>query len=486
MLDLSHYTRGHREELERLLRSPHWQATLRSGLVEEVKGEKLAPGAIRNFIDTVVNQLFGFNQEKAKATAAQGCTDKDLLLRTLSRWPQALDGRDPVLSFLGLNLTADCNSRPRCLYCNQPWVESLVDREGWKRVLEEVTAPAGGPGPYVYITGGEPLLLGEDLWGDGGLVRYASERGAGVNVNTNAALLTPEVALRFIKAGLARLHISLDAADPTVQDALRGAGTFDRVAEAIYNVQLARDLIGVSYPVIHTNCVLTKRNLDLFPQLLAFVLEKHKQTGEREDPLFNDLFPHLIPVGGQSNDHLRPSDGEFRRFYEEVWPQACRLWDEYQEKVAVPAEKRRPLFGYFSSPFLRVEHRGGLEAYALASAEGRYGRLALSRSCYVAPTQASFRPDGSQYRCGSHAIRGILPIGNIRERGVLANIRAAVDGLDDLPTEEQCYGCALATLYINQAVEAKLKEKVESLLRPSQAGAEVVPHPPLSQRERAS
>jgi len=61
-----------------------------------------------------------------------------------------------------------------------------------------------------------------------------------------------------------------------------------------------------------------------------------------------------------------------------------------------------------------------------------------------------------------------------------------VDGLDDLPTEEQCYGCALATLYINQAVEAKLKEKVESLLRPSQAGAEVVPHPPLSQRERAS
>jgi hypothetical protein len=60
-----------------------------------------------------------------------------------------------------------------------------------------------------------------------------------------------------------------------------------------------------------------------------------------------------------------------------------------------------------------------------------------------------------------------------------------MEGLDELPTEEQCYGCALATLYINQAVEAKLKEKAESLLRASQAGAQLAAHPPLSQRERA-
>ena len=472
MLDLGHYTPRHRQELQCLLDSPRWQATLRSGLVEEVKAERLPPGSIRNFIDTVLGQLLGFNEEKAKAAVAGGCDDRDRLFRTLSRWPGALDGHDPLLSFLGLNVTADCNYRPRCLYCNQPWVESLVDREGWKRVVEEVTAPASGPGPYIYITGGEPLLMGEGLWGDGGLVRYATERGAGVNVNTNGLLLTPEVALRFIKAGLAKLHISLDTADQEVQDGLRGGEGFAQVMEAIYNVQLARDLVGVSYPLMHTNCVLTKRNLDLFPQLLAFILEKHKQTGEREDPLFNDLFPHVIPVGGKSNDHLRPADDEFKRFYEEVWPEACRLWDEYQDRVAVPTEKRRPLFGYFSNPFLRVEHRGGLEAYVRASAEGRYGQLALPRSCYVAPTQASFRPDGSQYRCGSHAIRGILPIGNIRERGVFASIRAGIDGLEQLPEEEQCYGCALATLYINQAVEAKLKEKVESLLLASRPAAE--------------
>jgi MoaA/NifB/PqqE/SkfB family radical SAM enzyme len=433
MLDLSHYTPGHRQDL---------------------------------------SQLLAFNEGKARAAIAQGCEDRALLLRNLSQWPEALDGHDPVISFLGLNVTADCNYRPRCLYCNQPWIEPLVDGEGWKRIVEEVTTPAGGPGPYVYITGGEPLLLGEGLWGDEGLVRCATERGAGVNVNTNGALLSPEVSLRLIKAGLGKLHISLDTADQEVQDDLRGGEGFAQVVEAIYNVQLARDLVGVSYPVIHTNCVLTRRNLELFPQLLALILEKHKQTGQREDPLFNDLFPHVIPVGGKSNDHLRPSDGEFKRFYEEVWPAACRLWDAYQDRVAVPGEKRRPLFGYFSNPFLRVEHRGGLEAYVRASAEGRYGRLALPRYCYVAPTQASFRPDGSQYRCGSHSIRGILPIGNVRERAVFASIRAGVEGLEQLPDEEQCYGCALATLYINQAVEAKLKEKVESLLLASRPATE--------------
>ncbi|MBA7492938.1 hypothetical protein ES702_03491 [subsurface metagenome] len=98
------------------------------------------------------------------------------------------------------------------------------------------------------------------------------------------------------------------------------------------------------------------------------------------------------------------------------------------------------------------------------SAESHYAKLALTQYCYVAPTQASFTPDGYQYRCGSHAIRRILPLGNIRERGVFDSIREEISGLDKLPQEEDCFGCALATLWINQSVESKLKEKLESML----------------------
>ncbi|MBW2092784.1 MAG: radical SAM protein [Deltaproteobacteria bacterium] len=296
------------------------------------------------------------------------------------------------------------------------------------------------------------------------MIRFATERGAGVNVNTNAVMLSPEVALRFIKAGLSRLHISLDTSNKDLQNYLLNGERFDQVLEGIYNVQLARDLIGVSYPVIHTNCVLTNRNLDLFPELFAFILEKHKQTVDQEDPFYNDLFPHVIPVGGSSNDDLRPTKAEFKKFYKEIWPEVTRMWDRYQEKFGVPENKRGVLFGYFSNPFLRVKHQGGLDAYATVSSEGRYGKLALPKYCYVAPTQASFTPDGNQYRCGSHAIRHLLPMGNIKNKSVFENIKAGLSGHDALPQEEYCYGCALATLYINQYAEIQLKGNLKSML----------------------
>ena len=53
----------------------------------------------------------------------------------------------------------------------------------------------------------------------------------------------------------------------------------------------------------------------------------------------------------------------------------------------------------------------------------------------------------------------------LREQGVFANIRAGLPGLEALPQEEYCHGCALATLYINQSVEAKLKERLEGMIR---------------------
>ncbi len=462
-MDLEVYTPEYRLELERLIDSPSWQRVIDSGLVEEVKSDRIEPNKVRNFIDTVLNQLLGFNEERVRKIAAERDMDDEQILSELAKWPEGLNGSDPVISFLGLNVTPECNFDPKCIYCNQPWVEPTVDLQGWKDIIAEVTAGSNGEGPYIYITGGEPLLLGEQVWGDNGLVRYATERGAGVNVNTNATMITPEVALHFIKSGLSKLHISLDTPDRETQNFLFNGDRFDRVMEGIYNVQIARDIVGVDYPIIHTNCVLTNKNLEHFPQLFAFILEKHKQTPDKSDPFFNDLLIHVIPVGGDENKPIRPTDLEFKRFYNEIWDTVSGMWGDYQKRIGVPQDKRGDLLAYFSNPFLRVKHEGGLDAYAQVSAEGVYGILALSKHCYVAPTQATFTPDGEQYRCGSHAIRHIFPIGNIKDGGVFDDIKAAISSPVVLPQRERCYGCALATLHINQAVESKLKEKAKEI-----------------------
>ncbi|MBW2622480.1 MAG: radical SAM protein [Deltaproteobacteria bacterium] len=460
----TNYTDEHRRELERLLDTPQWREALDSGLVEEVKAERITPGSTRDYINTIVDQLLEFNEKKVEKLIRRNPEDEEYLFRELSRWPENLEGKDPTLSFVGLNLTAACNFEPKCIYCNQPYTKPLVDLDGWKKIIAEITTRDGEEGTYIYITGGEPLLLQEEIWGDEGLVRFATERGAVVNVNTNASFLTPEAALRLIKAGLSKLHISLDTADRDLQNQLFGGDRFDQVMEGIYNVQIARDLVGAAYPIMHTNCVLTNKNLDLVPQLLRFIFEKCKQAVSLRDPFYNDMFPHIVPVGGGNNDHLRPTSEEFRRFYEEVWPKMSKLWDDFQAGHGVPKDKRGTLFGYFSNPYLRVKHKGGLEDYVKISAEGRYGQLALCEYCYVAPTQASFSPDGAQYRCGSHAIRRILSTGNFHNGGVFHNIRQGMKEHGHLPQVEDCYGCALATLYINQDVESKLKKKLKSML----------------------
>lgn len=472
MIDLSQYTPQHRGELEKLLHSRRWQRLLDSKLLESVRANRVTPGKPRPFIETVVDQLLEFNRDEVSKRIAQGDTDEADLFDELSRWPTNLAGRDPDISFLGMNLTSRCNFIPKCIYCNQREIDSELELSHWKRIVEEVTSNCDdGMGPYIYITGGEPLMLNEDIWGDEGLIRYATERGARVNLNTNASLLTPEIALKLINAGLGILHISLDTDDEELQNDLFGGvpKRLQRVLDGIYNMQLARELCGVSYPVIHTNCVLTNRNLDKFPQLFEFLLEKHKQTTNRDDPLFHDLFPHVIPVGGDSNDWLRPSVEEFNRFYTEIWSQVRATWDQYQADLGVAKENRGALFGFFSNPFLRVQHEGGLQAYIEAARQGKYGKLALSQKCYVAPTQAMFSPDGQQYRCGSHGIRRQFAVGNIAEDTVFDAMRGGIPVLQELPREDSCYGCALATLYINQAVESQLKKELRSMLNPAPA-----------------
>ena len=458
-VDFSKFTPSHAQELESLVQEYAWQRVL--DFAEDVKRERLKPKENRNFIGTVIDQLLSFNEKRVKRMICEGVSDENVLLDEISRWPSGLNGKNSLISFLGINLTSDCNFKPRCRYCNQPCIEPSISLNAWKQVIEESTADSKDKGPYLYFTGGEPLLLGEKLIE---LIHYATERGAKVNVNTNATMITPWIALEMIKAGLSMLHISLDTADRKTQNFLFGGNRFDAVLRGIYNVQIAREIVGVDYPNIHINCVLTARNVDQFSALLAFLVEKKRRFRDRKDPLFGDLLIHIIPVGGYQNDWLRPLEQDFKRFYSEIWGRTVELWDHYQTNMGV--EEPIPLFGYFSNPFLRVEHRGGLEAYAKTSAEGVYASLAHTRHCYVAPTQATFTPDGTQYRCGAHAIGRVCPIGNGSD-GVYNNIGANILSSEAFPNEN-CHNCALATLYINQSAEDQLRARIVEMKDPSE------------------
>jgi len=316
-------------------------------------------------------------------------------------------------------------------------------------------------------------MLGTEVWGDDGLVAFATKLGSAVNINTNAVLITPHIALQLVKVGLSKLHISVDTTDAQVQGELfQGQHRVDALWNGLFNVQIAREVLGADHPQIHINCVLTARNLFQFPALLRFLLEIRRvpSAGSEgkitDDPLFHDFDFHLIPVGGSENAFLRPTAEEWKRFYTETWAEAEQVWKDYQAAVGVPEDARKPLAGHvpFASPFLRADHRMSLDEYCERAAQGEYWQGALMERCYVAPTQAFVLPDGSQHWCGAHAIRRPPPLGNVQGSTLRDNIRASLGRLAEYPNAF-CTGCAGATCVINQAAERNLRNQVAEWLQ---------------------
>jgi sulfatase maturation enzyme AslB (radical SAM superfamily) len=459
----------HAERLALLAQTDSWRAALADeDRLRRLRETTLKAPAMPDPAALLKDTLVGLNGARIRQRIADGERDIDRLAWDLGQWPQRWDGPPPPLSFVGIYLTLACDARPKCVYCNQRPVADCLPIAEWRKLVEELIA-GEGPKPYFSYTGGEPLICGEELYGPEGLIRLAAEAGAPSNVNTNALELTPEAALSLVHAGTARLHISLDSASPEVQDRLAGtSGRFAQYVEGIYNLQIAREVLGVDHPVVHINCVLTTENLFSYPGLVRFLLERKRvrtpgaESAWRGDPHYRDLGIHLIPVGGRENDSIRPTADEWERFLTDTWEQAAGVWNEYQEARGIPEDQRIGYddYAFFANPYKRVKYAGTLRDYAEAAAKGVQSTLGLGKRCLVVPTQAFFLPDGAQHWCGGHAVTRPEPMGHRGEGAVAGNIERALPRLADLPTDA-CRGCPVATIFLNQGAEAALRAQVE-------------------------
>src|SRR5690349_24141460 len=82
---------------------------------------------------------------------------------------------------------------------------------------------------YVNIGGGEPTVR-RDFWE---LVDYATAHSVGVKFSTNGSRITPGVAARLAGSDYVDVQISLDGATREVNDAVRGAGSYDTAVRAM-------------------------------------------------------------------------------------------------------------------------------------------------------------------------------------------------------------------------------------------------------------
>jgi len=136
----------------------------------------------------------------------------------------------------------------------------------------------------VLFTGGEPLLRGDTF----DLVAHAHQAGLLTRLNTNGYLLTRHCAAELKRAGLNQCGISIDDADPSVHDRLRGLpGAFERAMQGfryLSECRIDKKILGY----------VTHENIDGGPERIIELGRKIK---------VNSIYFNIPFLAGRWSDH---------------------------------------------------------------------------------------------------------------------------------------------------------------------------------------
>ena len=116
---------------------------------------------------------------------------------------------------------------------------------------------------------GEPFLHPRFL----DMVRHAAALGIEVTTNTNLTALSPRRAEELVASGLAKLHVSIDAADPAAYEYIRVGSRLSRVLRNLALVQEAKKRLGAGRPQIILVAVAMRRNLEELPRLVRLAAD---------------------------------------------------------------------------------------------------------------------------------------------------------------------------------------------------------------------
>jgi mycofactocin radical SAM maturase len=151
---------------------------------------------------------------------------------------------------------------------------------------------------YVNIGGGEPTVR-SDFWE---LVDYATAHHVGVKFSTNGVKITPAVASELATSDYVDVQISLDGATAEVNDAVRGAGSYDTALRAMQH------LADAGFTGFKISVVMTRQNVGQ--------LDEFKAIADRFDAQLR--ITRLRPSGRGADvwDELHPTGDQQRELYE--------------------------------------------------------------------------------------------------------------------------------------------------------------------------
>ena len=253
---------------------------------------------------------------------------------------------------------------------------------------------------YVNIGGGEPTVR-SDFWE---LLDYATAHDVGVKFSTNGIKIDLEGARRIAANSYVDIQISIDGATADVNDAVRGAGSYDVAVRALQHLSD----VGVSAKL---SVVCTRYNI---PQLDQF-----KEIADR--------------YGAQLRlTRLRPSG------------RGADVWEELHPTQA----QQRELYGWL------VLHGEGVLTGDSFFHLAAYGKsLPGLNLCGAGRVVCLIDPVGDVYAC-PFAIHEQFLAGNVRSEGGFAKVWRESDLFLELRQPDDHLRCELAALHVGIEVRA--------------------------------
>jgi radical SAM protein with 4Fe4S-binding SPASM domain len=179
----------------------------------------------------------------------------------------------PLPEFVQIEPVGQCNLKCRMcpvVYREEGVRPAFMSLDTFKALVDQFPTVR-----ELHLQGlGEPLLHPRFF----DMVRYAAARGIAVSTNTNMTAMSERRAEECVTSGLARMHVSLDAAEAEAYEFIRQGARFHRVLGNLRSVIAAKKRLAAASPEIHLVAVAMRRNIGQLPDLVRLAAEAGAQA----------------------------------------------------------------------------------------------------------------------------------------------------------------------------------------------------------------
>lgn len=304
--------------------------------------------------------------------------------------------------FLWIEPTNKCNLK--CIMCpnrlNSPDRIGFMEWELFKKIIDEVQHFVCG---VVLILGGESLLH-KDIFR---MIRYATDKGIKVYLDTNGTLLNEEKSLKLLDSGIDYLSFSFDGYDKETYEKIRVNAKFEVTLKNIINFLKMKKELGKKKPYTAIQTIIVKSN------------EKESLDKKREFlknfeglPLNEHVVRYAYSWAGviSEDDEVKPmSGGQRYKPCPHIWSALTIQWNGTVVPCCLDLLGRYKLGNVKDKSLLQIWNDRPLVWLREKIRDGKYQDIELCRGCELLyPNKVIFGISGSFLRLQAFILESIV------------------------------------------------------------------------------